>query len=196
MVSNRLHDGTITPPMTPGIVIGLLIGFILTAIFGPAARRRNETWVSFRMASGGPIGSPYRDERATEAAIPTLAEVLAAVRRAGLHARERVNGFDLRGEGRVLTVRTLDPARVTLASLEIVDRATETLMFELALALVGLYGPILVTEALFGSCVVDGSCDAASLREQRAERIRAIASLVIADLDDMSRSYAAPQEVP
>ncbi|HWU88647.1 MAG TPA: hypothetical protein VN253_15370 [Kofleriaceae bacterium] len=110
--------------------------------------------------------------------------------------RERVNGFDLRGEGRVLTVRTLDPARVTLASLEIVDHGTGTLVFELALALVGLYGPVRVTEAMFGSCIVDGSCDAASLREQRSERIRSIAGLVIADLDDIRRSYAAPQETP
>lgn len=196
MASNQMNDGTITQSMMSGILIGLIVGFVLTAIFGPTPRRRKETWVSFRMAGGGPTGSPYRDERATEAKIPTLTEVLAVVRRAGLHVRARVNGFDLHGEGRVLTVRTLDPARVTLASLEIVDRATETLVFELALALVGLYGPILVTEAMFGSHVVDGSCDATSLREQRSERIRSIMRLAMIDLDDMNRSLAALEKAP
>jgi hypothetical protein len=181
--------------MAFGIIIGLFVGFIITVVLGPKHRRRKETWASFRPLGHGSTSSPYRDQGAAEELTPTLAEVRAAVRRAGLQVRERSNGFDLRAGGRVLTVRTRDPERVTLASLEIVDQATETLVFALALALVALYGPIVVTEAMFGRFVVDGSCDAASLREQRAERIRSMAKAIISDLDDMSQALSVREEL-
>jgi hypothetical protein len=42
MVSNHSHEVAITLLMTPGIVMGLLVGFVCTAIFGPAPRRRKE----------------------------------------------------------------------------------------------------------------------------------------------------------
>ena len=121
---------------------------------------------------------------------------MAAIRHAGLRVVVRPDGVEVHGEGRWITVRMLDPTRVTLDSLEIIDRATERLVFALALALVPLYGPLTVTEAKFGKTVVDGSRDAEALREERSERIRKIVAGVLADLEDMKRTYADRQGTP
>jgi hypothetical protein len=176
--------------MLVGVWFGVIVGFLAAATWMPRFRKsRKETWVSFRPASAVPPSTPYRDARSAELRGPTVEEVLAAVRSAGLHVRELPSGFEIRGERRWLTVNVHDRMNVTLDSLEIIDRATETLVFALALALVPLYGPIVVTEAKFGKAVVDGSLDLEALRAGRAERIRKIARGVLLDLEDMQRTY-------
>lgn len=176
--------------MFVGLTFGVLVGFIATLVWAPRWRTsRKETWVSFRHVGDGSPSTPYRDARNAELRSRTAEEVLAAVRAAGLRIHKVTSGFEIRGERRKLTVRMRDRANVTLDSLEIIDRATETLVFALALALVPLYGPILVTEAKFGKAVVDGTLDVEALRAGRAERIRKIARGVLADLQDMQRAH-------
>jgi hypothetical protein len=176
--------------MFAGVWLGVLVGFVGAAFWVPRFRKtRKETWVAFRPAGDTPPGTPYRDGRTAELRTRTAEEVLAAVRAGGLRVREISSGFEVHGEGRWLTVHMHDRSNVTLDSLEIIDRATETLVFELALVLVPLYGPILVKEAKFGSAVVDGSLDVEALRAGRAERIRKIVRGVLDDMEDMQRTH-------
>src|SRR5262245_44687683 len=102
--------------------------------------------ISFRHAEQ--TGNPARSAR----------ELVAIARRAGLDARERRHGFEIREGDRRLMVRATDPEHITLATMELVNGGTDRAVFALALALVPTYGPIVVTDAI-GRFVVDGSRD-------------------------------------
>lgn len=129
---------------------------------------------AFRPAASRQLGGPYRGDHAA-APEPALAELITAARAAGLAVHEVPGGFDVRADDRAIRVRVRDRSRVALASIDLVDTGHETLVFQLALALVPVYGPIAVTEALFGTFIVDGRADAEALRGQRGERIKALA---------------------
>ncbi len=95
-------------------------------------------------------------------------------------------------DGRTLRLRVADPAHVPLAAIEALDELHETLVFEVALALVPLYGPLVATEALWGGYTVDGSRDAGALRDDRGERIKAMARRV---QDGLRASQAVWQDL-
>lgn len=163
-------------PLLAGFVLGVVVAGIVSA-----RRVRRGTMASFRQSPGRAATDPYRGNANSREA-PHLDEVVAAVRNAGLDAHLRAGGFDLRRENHVLRLRVADPARVPLPSIDIVNTGHVTLIFELALALLPLYGPILVTEALWGTYIIDGACDPMALRGQRAERIKALARGIQAGL--------------
>jgi hypothetical protein len=164
------------------LLAGFVVGFGVAGVVSVRRSRRRGTVASFRAAPGPQTtASPYRGDPSAPAE-PALRELVAAVREAGLGARTRTRGFDLWAGKHVLRLRVTDPGRVALASIELADTGHETLIFELALAFVPLYGPIVVTEALWGSFVVDRTRDAAALRDDRGERIKALARAIQARL--------------
>lgn len=163
--------------MLEGVLVGLLVGFVGMAWLSPKLRKRSkETRVAFRSLADEP--RPPR----------TLDEIVAAARSANLRVTAHPSGFAAHEDQRSVTMTVPDATRVTLASMEIVDNATELLVYELALAMVPLFGPLSVTES-FGRRLVDGTRDAGALREERSAAIRKMAAGVLADLQDAERTY-------
>jgi hypothetical protein len=148
------------------LVVGLAIGVAIAAV---VRLRKGPRWVCASLRPGPRRETPYRGD--VPAAPPTLAQLIAAVREAGVPVRENARGF---AAGK-LRVTVADPARVELATIDIADADQELMIFRLALALVPLYGPLTLTEVLWGAYLVDGSRDAEALKEDRAERIREMA---------------------
>jgi hypothetical protein len=134
--------------------------------------RRPVTVAAFR-ALARPEAA-YRESAEPEV-VRGVPEVVASLRAAGLPVRERAAKLVIaRGrESMELSIR--DAGRVTLASLDIRERGGGTLIFEVALALLPVFGALTVTEATFGTFVVDGSRDHLAIEEERKERIREIA---------------------
>jgi hypothetical protein len=164
------------------------VGFVV----GRKVRARDRSPMT--MAALRPLARPelgFRDSGSLEAA-HGITEVVAALRSAGLPVRERGGGLVLaRGRERVfLTVP--DPGRVTLASLDVRERAGKTLIFEAAIALVPLFGPLTVTEAAWGTFVVDATRDHRAIEDERGERIRAFARALS---ENMAEKAAAWREV-
>ncbi|MBA3397176.1 MAG: hypothetical protein H0T89_31395 [Deltaproteobacteria bacterium] len=122
-------------------------------------------------------GDPYRvaperevEDRASEPR--SLGEVLAALHAAGLRVRPRRRGFVITGRGsRALPVRVRDASRIVPEELVCGSEAPE-LLLDLALALVPLFGPLLVDVRFAGAIIVDGLRDRASLGEEAAQRIQ------------------------
>lgn len=107
-----------------------------------------------------------------------MTAIADAIRASGLRVRVRDHRLAVvRGRERV-DVNSRDPSRVTLASLDIRECGSGTLVFEVALALVPIFGVLVVTEAAFGKFVVDGARDHVALDAERKERIRAYARAV------------------
>jgi len=165
------------------LIAGFVIGIGVAGFWCRRRTARRGSRTSFRPAPDQRHqGDPYRGEVAAPPS-HTLATLTEAVRTPTCDVRSRADGFDLRSGGHSLELRVDDPANVTLASIELVDHDNGSMIFELALALVPLYGPIVVTEALWGAFVVDGRRDATALREDRAGRIRELARSVAARID-------------
>lgn len=126
-------------------------------------------------------GDPYRvapgyvdnreaEDRASEPR--SLGEVLAALHAAGLGVRPRRRGFVIAGRGsRTLPVRVRDGSRIIPEDLACGSEAPE-LLLDLALALVPLFGPLLVDVRFAGAIIVDGLRDRATLGEEAAQRIQ------------------------
>jgi hypothetical protein len=101
--------------------------------------------------------------------------VIEAVRAAALWVEPRSDGFalvdQLAGDGIPdrLIVRASDPGAVTVASLTCGDTSSLDLPFQLALALVPLYGPLtLALES--GVFEVDGTKDSHALMRELSRR--------------------------
>ena len=127
-----------------------------------------------------PGGDPYREppiedfaERSAEAS--TLSAVLAAMRADALNVRARRRGFDVIGpsRSRILAVRVDDPARVTPGTMSC-DRDAPELRIDLALALVPVFGALLVDVPLVGEMFVDGARDRRTVGEDAAQRLQEI----------------------
>ncbi len=126
-----------------------------------------------------PLVDPYREdvearpmERTTDPC--ALPELLAALGAARLAFRPRRRGFDLvASRTRVMTVRVPDTTRIQPTDLVCGPDAPE-LLLDLALALVPLYGPLLVEVRFAGTMFVDGARDRRSLGEEAAQRIQGI----------------------
>jgi hypothetical protein len=161
-------------------------------VVGRKVRARNRSPMT--MAALRPFARPelgFRDSACLEVT-HAITDVAAALRAAGLPVRERRGDLVLaRGRERVfLTVA--DPQRVALASLDVRERAGKTLIFEAAIALVPLFGPLTVTEAAWGTFVVDGTRDHHAIENERGERIRAFARALS---ENMAEKAAAWREV-
>lgn len=155
------------------IVLGFGPGFAAAAVLVARRARRRETVASLRSApSQASTTDPYRGH-ATAPPTPALATVLEAASK--LEPRVTPKGFSLARGEHVVTVRIADPDRVPIEAIELADSGHDTLVFELALALVPLYGPLIVTEAMWGAFLVDGKKPAPALQDERGERIRAMA---------------------
>lgn len=161
--------------LLPLVVVGFAVGFVAASIVVAIRAKRTDTIAVFRSApAGAPTGAPYRAEVAAPAT-PTLEALLGAARTAKLDPRATPTGFAIARGKDAVALRVPDPTRVPIASIELVDSGHETLVFELALALVPIYGPIHVTEAMWGTYLVDGRKSHTALHEERGERIRAMA---------------------
>lgn len=117
---------------------------------------------------------PVRLGATAQAARP-LADLLEAVRASALWVEPRVDGFNLveqlAGDGIPdrLVVRVSDPSAVTIASLTCGDTSSLDLPFQLALALVPLYGPLtLVLDS--GVFEIDGTKDSHALMRELSRR--------------------------
>ncbi len=169
-----------------GFAFGVVAGVFASLIFKPRSKSSNQTWSSLRHAADH---AGYRDRE--HEVIRTWAEVVEAVRAAGLRPTEAQDRFELNdAEGHRLTVIATEPGRVTLRSLEVIDTASETLVFELAHALLEPFGPMIVTEANFGRFVVDGTTTVEALRAQREERIEKLAQGVLRNVEDSRAAFA------
>jgi hypothetical protein len=146
------------------IAVAILIGLVAGYVFGqrskPAPRRSSPR--------------PVRLGAASETA-RSLADLIEATRAAALRVDPRVDGFDLvdqltsDGTPDRLTVRVTDPKAVPAASLRCGDTASLDLPFELAVALVPLYGPLtLVLDS--GVYEVDGTKDRHALVRELSRR--------------------------
>lgn len=131
-----------------------------------------------------PAGDPYRDRPGMgvperDAAPRTLDEVFVALRDAELAFRPRRRGFELLGTpaAREMPVRVADPTRVVPGAMACAQDAPE-LLIDLGLALVPLFGPLLVDIPFAGTLFVDGSRDRRSLGTEAAERIQSVSRRV------------------
>ena len=82
------------------------------------------------------------------------------------------------------------PRHITLASLDVFQTGCETLGFEVALALVPVFGPITLVDSYWGAFFVDGSGDAAALVAERAKRVQAFGSAMAEDLGEKIAVYS------
>jgi hypothetical protein len=154
--------------------VGSIVGFV-------AARRQRRKptpkVVAFRHLAARSVG--YRESAEVAS---TVGEVGQALRRAGLPVRERGRELVIARRPDWLRIVATDPGHVTLASLDAEELVSGTLIWEVALALIPVFGPLMVTEAAFGAFVVDGSRDHLAIDEERKERIRAIARAISEDM--------------
>lgn len=151
-------------------------------------------------SSGGPYrtGTTTLDEERTPDAAP-LSKVRAAIDHAGLRWRPRWRGFDLLGrDRRVMPVRVRDSARITPAEMRCGTEAPE-LLLDLALALLPVFGPVLVDVRCAGSLLVDGRRDRRELGEAAAlamqefgRRIARHAPITLPILLDRARRMREP----
>jgi hypothetical protein len=146
---------------------------------GRALRRRQPRALvaSFRELRLVRTESTYREVRPPEV-VSSMTAMADAIRTSGLSVRVRDHRLAVVRAHERIDVTLRDTSRVTLASLDIRERGSGTLVFEVALALVPIFGVIAVTEAAFGKFVVDGTRDHFALDEERKERIRAYARAV------------------
>ena len=146
------------------IAVAILLGLVAGYIFGqrskPAPRRASPRPVKL----GG-----SREVQCT------LADLTEAVRAAALRVEPRVDGFDIVDQltnhvpFERLTVRVTDPKAVAIAAIRCGDTSSLDLPFELALALVPLYGPLtLVLDS--GVYDVDGTKDRHALVRELSRR--------------------------
>lgn len=133
-----------------------------------------------------PRTDPYRMDPsarpiAREVEPRTLGDVIAAVRAAGLGCHARRRGFDLQGapRSRVMPVRVHEITRIAPQDLACGGGAPE-LLLDLALAVLPLYGPLIVELPFAGELTVDGHQDRAALGEEAAERIQRVGRRVAA----------------
>lgn len=154
--------------------VGSIVGFVV----GRRQRRRpTPKVVAFRHLGERSVG--YRESAEV---VSTLGEVGQALRRAGLPVRERGGELVIARRPDWLRIVATDPGRVTLASLDAEEIVSGTLIWEVSLALISLFGPLTVTEAAFGAFVIDGSRDCVAIEEERKERIRTLARAISQDM--------------
>lgn len=144
---------------------------------GRALRRRQPRAlvVSFRELVRAE--ATYREVRPPEV-VASMTAIADAIRGSGLRVRVRGDRLIVVRGRECIDITSRDPRRVTLASLDIRERGSGTLVFEVALALVPIFGVLVVTEAAFGKFVVDGTRDHFAIDAERKERIRAYARAV------------------
>jgi hypothetical protein len=146
-----------------GVIAGFAIGFVLVPLL---ARRPPITKATVRPADGAePL--PRR-----------LDELIEAARAAALRIRVRPDGFDVLGQppavrDHVIGIHVTDAARVTLSSLRITDTGEYDLIFHATLALVPVFGPIMLTTGDGEIYRVDGTQNQHELRNERAGRVTA-----------------------
>jgi hypothetical protein len=150
-----------------------------------AARTRERARIGLRTVAV-PEGDPYRENAlapdAERTAEPrTLAEVLEALRAAGLTPVARRNGFVLAGATGTLRVRVRDRQRVVPQHLRI-DATEAELNLDLALALLPLFGPMSAEIGIAGWILVDGKRDRAQLGAEVSERLRQVAAQLLETL--------------
>ena len=140
------------------------------------------------LRQGAPVQDLYRNA-GTETTC-TLDELRAAVGAAGLAVEVGAGELRLRRGNERLRVAISDPQRVTLASLDVFQSGCESLEYELALALVPIFGPIQLVDANFGASAIDGSRDPAALMAERRERLKAIARAISEDMAEKKTVYS------
>lgn len=122
-------------------------------------------------------GGPYRPDPSTQNADRTpdavaLSTLLAALEAAGLRCRRRWRGVDVLGrDRRVMPVRVRDTARIIPAEMRCGTQAPE-LLLDLGLALVPVFGPLLVDVPFAGSLLVDGLRDRRELGQVAARTVQ------------------------
>ena len=167
----------------------LVVGYSL----GSRVARRARFRPRVTRAALRPMRAPetgYRDSAVTEP-VHSCGDLLQTLRVAGLAVHEKPHGIEVTdpvSSARV-ELHIPDRARVTLASLDVLVQANDTLVFEVALALVPLFGPITVTETAWGTFVVDGTRTAQALADERSDRIRAIGAAIAEDMKEKAAVY-------
>ncbi len=147
--------------------------------------RRRRAYVAYRIrAIAVSEDTPYRappdsrllPERTVEPR--PLADVIAAVRAAGLAVKPRRKGFDVRQGGSTLQARVKDPARVSPAGLAV--RSTDIeLHLDLAFALVPLFGAVAAETGSFGELVIDGRRTREEIGAELHARVRGAAQHIL-----------------
>jgi hypothetical protein len=171
-------------------VLGGFVGMIVS-LFRPRRTKSppRTTMIAIRQASSS-AGAAYRDP-ATETAC-TLEELRADLAAPGLTATIDGSMLELvRGKERIRIVAQ-DPRRVTLASLDLEQTGCDALYFEAALALVPRFGPLRLAVAMFGIYSIDATRTVAALVDERSERIGAIASAIVNDMQNKQQVYGRP----
>ena len=140
------------------IVAGLALGVL--------AGRRSSATGSRRKAY------PVRLSAASAVTHP-LGEVIEAMRAMALRVEPRLDGFavidQLDKDGATLEVRVTDPKTVSVSSITCSDTMSIDLPFQIALALVPLYGPVSVTVET-GLYEIDGTRDRHQLVRELSRR--------------------------
>lgn len=134
-----------------------------------------------------PTGDPYREDprlRLVEREVEPcdLDQLLAALDTASLAWRRRRCGFDVLGgaRSRVMSVRVRDTDQIVPTGMTCASNDAPELLIDLALALVPLFGPMLVDVPFAGTMFVDGTRDRRALGEEAAQRIQQIGRRVAA----------------
>lgn len=171
------------------VPICLVAGYSIGIRLARWARNRPvPTRAAFR-----PIRAPdtgYRDSAGSDA-VHAHGDLLQALQVAGLATHDRPHGIDVTtplSRERV-ELHMSDRARVTLVSLDVVVHANDALVFEVARALLPLFGPMTVTETAWGTYIVDGSRTAQALADERRERIRVIMGAAAEDMLEKADVY-------
>jgi hypothetical protein len=146
------------------IAVAIVIGLIAGYVFGQRSK----------LAPRRPRPRPVQLGASASTTLP-LVDLIEAVRAAALRVEPHVNGFDLVDQLTSadvpdrLTVSVPDPKAVTVASLRCGETASLDLPFELALALVPLYGKLtLVLDS--GVYDIDGTQDRHALVRELSRR--------------------------
>jgi hypothetical protein len=167
------------------VVLSVLLWLALPIYVAVKLARRADKLTTLRLRTVAvPDDAPYRAAPETPIAPDrtveprSLDEVIAAVRVAGLTVKPRRKGFDIRKAGHVLRVRVADPARIDPRAMTIVTDHID-LNFDLAFALVPLFGAIAANTGSVGDVVIDGRRTRAEVDAEVAERIRALAQRIL-----------------
>jgi hypothetical protein len=160
-----------------------VLGYVLAGKRrGPPAR---ETMLALRHAPGASGG--YRE--ASHEVVSSLEELRRCLDTAGLVYKVEHDELRVRRGVERIRILVADPRRVTLGSLDVFQLRCDLLGFEVALALVPVFGPIRLVDAMFGAYAVDRGGTAAALATERGERISAIASAIAEDMDRKMAIY-------
>ncbi|MEO8703733.1 MAG: hypothetical protein ABI867_27025 [Kofleriaceae bacterium] len=169
-----------------GVAIAALIaGFVVARRKPPKAR--HETMLALRPATTAT--GTYREQPGGEITC-TLDELRARLAAAALPHELEGDTLHVRRDAESLRIVIPEAQRVTLASIDIYQVGCEKLAYELALALVPVFGPLTMADGLWGTFAVDERTSVVALEDERSERIKTMASRIAADMQHKMAVYS------